>query len=92
MCAAKGNVVQIVGKNSSGKTSTLDSIEAVIGGMEHVPGVPLRTGASRGKVVVELGDKTLDLKVTRRFNSSGTTTLTVQGAGRLRIQVPPGNS
>lgn len=68
-----GPVVQITGKNGSGKTSVLDSIWWALGGKEDIQAVPLRKGAEKGSIRLDLGD----LIVERKFNASGTTTLTV---------------
>lgn len=70
-----GPLVQITGRNGQGKTTVLDSIMYVLGGERVIPEEPLRRGALRGEVVLDLGDFTAtrtftegksSLKVTRK--------------------------
>lgn len=70
----KGPVVQITGKNSSGKSSTLDAIYMALAGADALPDEPLRRGADRGRSRLDLGD----FIVERVFRKSGTTELTVR--------------
>jgi hypothetical protein len=63
-----GSLVVVGGRNSQGKSSLLDSIEAALGGKAACPDVAIRDGARKGRVVVE----TDDLVVTRTFTASGT--------------------
>ncbi len=56
-----GSLVVIGGNNAQGKTSVLDSIMYALGGTSTMPPQPIRNGAKKGKVVVDLGE----LKVTR---------------------------
>jgi len=60
-------MVVVGGKNGAGKTSTLDAIEAALGGKARVPGEPIKKGAKKARVVVE----TADLVVTRVFTPKG---------------------
>lgn len=69
-----GNMVRIVGKNGAGKSSVLDSIASALGGGDCNPTDPIRHGAKKAKVVLELED----LTVTRTFTKSGST-LVVEG-------------
>ena len=64
----EGNVVTIGGRNDQGKTSVLDSIQMCLAGAGTICDKPLRTGADKGEVVVDLGD----LIVTRTFSNKGT--------------------
>lgn len=63
-----GSTVIIGGVNGSGKSSTLDAIEAAIGGKRHSPGVPIQHGQDKARIVLE----TETLVVTRTFSSKGT--------------------
>lgn len=49
-------VVVIRGKNGAGKTSVLDSIAMALGGKALQPPKPIRQGAERAEVTVDLGD------------------------------------
>ena len=62
-----GNTVMIGGRNAQGKSSTLDAIEAALGGGKHLPDEPVRRGERKAKIVLELDDIT----VTRRFSRTG---------------------
>ncbi len=63
----KGESVVIVGgQNAQGKTSLLDAIQMTIGGGKLAER-PIRDGASKGEIVLDLGD----LIATRRFSAKG---------------------
>ena len=72
----KGDVVQITGKNGSGKTSVLDSIWWALGGEKNIQSVPLRKGAENGRARLDLGD----LIVERKWAAIGTTSVIVRNA------------
>jgi hypothetical protein len=63
----KGNVVKISGANASGKSSTLDALMLALVGARGGPKVPVRTGADRGMVRVDLGEYV----VTRQWYDKG---------------------
>lgn len=62
-----GAVVTVGGKNGQGKTSLLDSIEMALGGGRAIPVDPVRHGAHKARIVVDLGD----IVVERTFNRHG---------------------
>lgn len=72
----EGNVVVVSGQNDAGKSSVLDSIAYALGGKDLICDVPIRTGASKAKIVVDLGE----FKVTRSFSALGGSTLTIEDA------------
>ncbi len=80
-----GNVVNITGKNGHGKTSVLDAIWWALAGATNIQEKPIRDGATEGKIRLQLGDKDVELVVTRTFkvdaaNPKGyTTSLKVEG-------------
>ena len=51
-----GLVSEISGRNANGKSSILDAIESALGGKRRQPQEPIRRGAERAYVVVNLGD------------------------------------
>jgi hypothetical protein len=67
------SVVILAGDNEQGKSSCLDAIEMALGGEKTIPPKPVRSGAAKGKVVVDLGD----MIVTRTFTQGGGGSLTV---------------
>lgn len=69
-----GSLVVVGGKNGAGKTSVLDSIAYALGGREALCEEPLRKGAKKGHVAVDLGE----FKVRRTFTPEGGGTLTVE--------------
>jgi DNA repair exonuclease SbcCD ATPase subunit len=60
-------VVIVGGRNKQGKTSTLDAIEAALGGKKRAPEKPIREGEKKSRIVVE----TDELTVTRTFTPKG---------------------
>lgn len=78
-----GNVVKISGRNAQGKTSTLDSIWWALGGEKAIQGQPIRQGADKGRINVDLGD----IVVERRFTQKGST-LTVSNADGAKFSSP----
>jgi DNA repair exonuclease SbcCD ATPase subunit len=58
---------RISGANGSGKTSILDSIEWALTGTTNVPTQPVRKGAGKAHIQIDLGD----MVVTRRFFENG---------------------
>lgn len=84
-----GNLVQITGKNGSGKTSCLDSIYVALAGKAVTPVVPIRNGAEKARIRLDLGE----IIVTRTFNREKegegfTTALTVENADGARFPSP----
>lgn len=62
-----GNAVVLGGANGAGKSSTLDAIEAALGGGKHAPSEPIQRGKKTARIVLE----TESLKVTRSFTAKG---------------------
>lgn len=58
-----GDVIEITGKNGEGKTSTLDSIWYALAGSNNIPAQPIRRGAERAVIRLDMGE----LIVTRTF-------------------------
>lgn len=64
----KGNTVIVSGRNSQGKTSTLDSIWYALGGGKSIPDKPIRAGETKAQIKLDLGD----YEVKRTFTEKGT--------------------
>ena len=83
-----GGMVILTGKNGAGKTSVLDAIQMALGGGDTIPPKPIREGASKGKVEMDLGD----VIVTRTFTENGGGSLKidakVDGTTRAAIKSP----
>lgn len=77
------DVVQITGKNGSGKTSVLDSIWWALGGTKEIQAVPIRKGQESARIKLDLGE----IIVTRRFTDKGST-LAVENAEGARFPSP----
>jgi hypothetical protein len=63
----EGHIVQISGPNAAGKTSVLDCIWFALGGGQALPEEPIRKGAARGEIHLDLGE----MIVTRTFTHKG---------------------
>lgn len=79
-----GALVQITGPNGSGKSSVLDAIYMALAGKTAVPSAVVRKGHENARVRLDLGD----IIVTRKFESDGKTTLTVESTEGARFPSP----
>lgn len=84
----KENMVQIVGRNGAGKSSTLDAIWVALAGASVAPTVAIRKGAEQARIRLDLGE----LVVTRTFRRSKegdeATAITVENAEGARFPSP----
>lgn len=80
-----GEMVEITGGNGQGKTSVLDSIWWALAGTKHIQAVPIRRGADKARIRLDLGELTVE----RRFTAVGST-LTVENAEGARYKSPQG--
>ena len=78
---SKDGLTIIAGKNAQGKSSILDSIAYALGGTRLIPDKPIREGADKAEIKVELGVGEIDYIVTRSFTPSGS---------YLKIETPEG--
>jgi energy-coupling factor transporter ATP-binding protein EcfA2 len=60
----EGNVVTLGGKNGAGKSSCLNAIEMAIVGKKATPGRPIRDGADRAEIVIDLGELVVERVIT----------------------------
>lgn len=79
-----GSLVQITGANGSGKSSVLDAIYMALAGNKAIPSKPVRAGADKARIKLDLGD----VVVTRRFTAAGGTSLIVEAADGARYPSP----
>jgi DNA repair exonuclease SbcCD ATPase subunit len=80
----KGRVIQITGKNGQGKSSVIDAIWAGLVGSKAIPEKPVRRGAQKAKIKIDLGE----FKVIRTINEEGGHTLTVENAKGTKVTSP----
>lgn len=78
-----GNVVTLGGRNGAGKSAVLDSIALALGGKRATPEVPIRRGAKRAEVVLDLGDLVVERVITQ-----GGDRLIVKGADGQPVRSP----
>jgi DNA repair exonuclease SbcCD ATPase subunit len=84
----QGNLIQITGKNGHGKTSVLDAIWWALAGRDHIQGEPIRRGADKATVFLELGTSgKIELTVERRFTKENSY-LTVRTADGAKYPKP----
>ena len=76
---------RISGANGSGKTSVLDAIEWGLVGGKNIPSRPVRTGAVRGNIKIDMGETESEVVLTRQFFEGS-----AKRAGRLHIEQKPG--
>lgn len=62
-----GSMVVVGGDHGAGKSSLLDSIMYALAGKKHIPAQPLRRGAKRGRIRMDIGD----LIIERTFEEGG---------------------
>ncbi len=77
-------LVKIEGKNAAGKSSVLDAIAAALGGGKQQPDLPVRKGAKKARVHLDLGE----MQVERRWTAGGGTVLEVTAKDGTRLGSP----
>lgn len=83
-----GNVVQITGRNGSGKTSTLNSIWWALAGAGNVQATPIRKGQDRAVIKLDLGEVIVTRTFKKREDGSAGTTITVENAEGAQFPSP----
>lgn len=83
-----GDIVEITGENGAGKSSTLNAIWMALGGEKTIPPEPIKLGADKGYVRLDLGDLTVTRTFKRRDDGDYSTTLTVENKEGMRPQSP----
>lgn len=85
----EGNVIEIAGDNGEGKTSVLDAIWWALAGKAVEQKRPVRKGTESARVTLTLGDgEKVALKVTRKWNAEGESTLKVEDETGARKREP----
>lgn len=79
-----GNVIEVTGPNGAGKSSVLDAIYYALGGSREIPNQPIRKGALKAHVTLDLGEIT----VTRKFTQGGGGSLIVEAKDGSRFASP----
>ena len=83
-----GSLVQITGRNNQGKSSILDAIWWALEGARHIQSQPIRRGAEKAFIRLDLGEIVVTRKFTRREAEKFTTTITVENAEGARFSSP----
>lgn len=78
-----GNLFVVAGMNMQGKSTVLDCVEYGCGGQKGICDKPIRTGAKKARIVVDLDD----LLVERTFTASGST-LVVKNKKGAKLKKP----
>lgn len=84
----EGNVVEISGSNGAGKSSLLDSIFFALAGQKYIQSQPIRNGADKGLVEIDLGDIIVRRTFKRQEDNTFTTALIVETKDGARFQKP----
>lgn len=83
-----GNVVQITGRNGQGKTSVLDAIWWAMTGGKNVQAEPIRRGAERAKIKLDLGEYVVTRTFKRKEDGDYSTALTVETEHGAKMTSP----
>ena len=59
-----GELVEITGRNGAGKSSVLDSLWWALAGAKHIQAVPIRKGATKARIRLDLGELTVERRFT----------------------------
>lgn len=81
----KGDLIQITGRNAQGKSSTIDALWVALGGGKLIPGKPIREGAEKCVIRVDMGE----IVATRTITAKGSE-LVLESAEGARFKGPQG--
>ncbi|MDR6954185.1 DNA repair exonuclease SbcCD ATPase subunit [Ancylobacter sp. 3268] len=84
----QGNVVEITGKNGQGKTSILDAIWWALGGKKPVQSKPVRDGAEKGVIELDIGDYVVTKTFKVKEGGDYTEILTVKNRDGFKASSP----
>lgn len=80
----KDGVVILEGKNAQGKSSIMDSISMVLGGLSLIPSDPVRHGEERAAIKLDLGE----VMVKRTFKEDGSSALEIKTKAGEKVRSP----
>lgn len=83
-----GALVRITGKNDQGKSSVLDSIWWALAGVKSIQSVPIRKGADKAMIKLDLGSLVVTRKFSKKDDKEATTSLTVETDKGARYPTP----
>ncbi len=83
-----GSLVQISGENDQGKTTLLDTIFYGLAGTRNIPKTPIRKGAKKGEIKIDLGAYRVTRTFTAQDGGEFTTGLKVEKADGSRPASP----
>lgn len=83
-----GGVVKISGRNTHGKTSTLDAIWAALQQSDAKVAMPIRKGQEKARVRVAMGTDKVELVVERKYTASGSTLKVTNADGTASFNSP----
>lgn len=86
--APDGNVVEVTGKNGSGKSSVLDAIYVALLGRSVAPPKPIRQGEEQCHIRLNMGELIVTRTFTAKEGGAYTDTLKVENADGLRYGKP----
>lgn len=84
----EGHVVEVTGKNGSGKSSVLDAIYVALVGRSAAPPRPIRQGEEQCRITLDLGELVVTRTFTIKEGAPYTDTLKVENAEGLRYGKP----
>lgn len=84
----KGNVMEVTGKNGSGKSSLLNTIYFGLAGTTAISSVPIRKGEEKARITLDLGSLTITRKFNAQEDGGYTTSLVVESEEGARFQKP----
>lgn len=83
-----GNLVEITGKNGQGKTSVLDCIWWALAGTTHIQAAPIRKGADKARIRLDLGELIVTRTFSRKEDGGATTSIKVENTEGMRPTSP----
>src|SRR5258707_8601466 len=86
--APTGDIVEISGKNTNGKTSVLDAIWWALAGTATVQAEPIRRGAQTARIRLDLGELIVTRSFKRKDGGEFTTKLQVENAEGASFNSP----
>lgn len=84
----RGNLVQITGRNGAGKTSVLDSIWWALGGLSNVQSAPIRKGAEKARIRLDMGEVVVTRTFGRKEEGGFSTSIVVENGEGAQFPSP----